>query len=227
MLTKKTKTISINIISALIILICLCLGVVSGTNAWFTSERKNGVEIIVDVGVLQLKVYQNEVDANKNNEINSEKTNETAVEKKYIQLDGQISSDVPVNLKLILTNEDRGSAAMFIRYKFELFARGVEEDILIPTTIDGYGAVNATAKGFRQNLEDGFYYYQKAGSTGEFSTNNNALFENGQNSQIVLLTSFTVPYEDYCNFNGSETVYIKLTIQASSNNNFPEYVSQL
>lgn len=224
MQTKKTKTISINIISVLILLVCLCLGVVNGTNAWFTSERKNGVEIIVDVGVLQVKVYQNEVDVNKNNEINS--SNEAVVEKKYIQLDGQISTDVPVNLKLILTNEDKGSAAMFVRYKFELFARGIDEDTLIPTTIDGYGAVNATAKGFRQNLEDGFYYYQKAGSSGEFSTNNNALFENGQNSQIVLLTSFTVSHEDYCNFNGSETVYIKLTIQASSTNNFPEYVSQ-
>ena len=63
-MSKKTKNISINVLSVFIILVCLLFAVVGETNAWFTAEHQNGIQIVVDVGVLKLKVYQNSIDDN-------------------------------------------------------------------------------------------------------------------------------------------------------------------
>ena len=56
---KQTTSISINILSVFTILICLFISSVSLTNAWFTSDKNEGVLIMINVGKLQLNLYQN------------------------------------------------------------------------------------------------------------------------------------------------------------------------
>ena len=55
---KKTKSISINIVSVIIILTCLLLGLVTPTNAWFTDQHHDGIYINVTVSNLNFKLYQ-------------------------------------------------------------------------------------------------------------------------------------------------------------------------
>ena len=249
---KKTKSISINIISAFIILICLFLGAVGNTNAWFTDTYKQGVVIEVDVGNLNLKVYQNSIsttneifDKTKNTEYetdtNTDGSLNTETDPQYVTLSGEIKPDTAINLKLILASEDKGSVSMYVRFKFELYARGVSADTKIEgVTISGYdtasssisgndtvksdGSMKESQNGFVYNSSDGYYYYQQPQTEEGFKTASNALFEKGEIE--VMLTSFTVPYSAFVNsdgsfkFSNSDTVYIKLTIQVDIAQNF-------
>lgn len=242
-MSKKTKNISINVLSVFIILVCLLFAVVGETNAWFTAEHQNGIQIVVDVGVLKLKVYQNSIDDN--NQIYTNEDNVKESTSKYVNLGGEVLPDTVVPLTLLLSNQDKGSASMYVRFKFEIFARGRDatDDRLVASTISGFtpatyvSAGNAgNQKGFRYNSADGYYYYQSAegASVANFSSTYNAKMV--KNEYATLLTGFTIPYEGYTtasgefipgfldeegNFiNGSESIYIKLTVEAGINSTF-------
>ncbi len=208
-MVKKTKSISINIISVFIILICLLLSCVGVTNAWFTSESQNGVLIKINVGKLQLNLYQ---DINgTSTKILTDVENGSAAKPQYVVLNGAILPDVKNDLILTLSNEDEGSASMYVRFKFEIYARGVLSDTLIESRIDGYVKQTSTTSGFV--LSDGYYYYRD-------KTGANALFEKGASE--VIMESFIVPYSSFINDAGtlkiinSDTIYINLVVEASS-----------
>ena len=236
---KKTKSISINILSVFIILMCLLIGVVGNTNAWFTSEHQNGIQIVVDVGDLKLKLYQNSIDENGNNLVYTYEENTENETDKYVSLSKEIVPDVSNSLTLILSNEDKGSASMYVRFKFELYLRnrGTTADTKIASTISGYTAQASDKDGFRYNSADGYYYYQSStgASSTSFSNDYNTKLEKTKNA--TLLTSFTVPYIGMTDYdgttflpgfvdasgnlvNGSETLYIKLTVEASVTTTF-------
>lgn len=210
---KRKSSISINIVSALIILISLFIGIVGNTNAWFTSEHKEGVQIIVSVGDLKLNLYQKFTGDIKEYPVYTyaENNKETTTEKKYVSLDKKIIPDAENDLQLILKNEDAGSASMYLRFKFELFARGLDEDTLIPTTLGGIDACFNYVEPVEGDVNSGYYYYQ--------NNNNNTLFTKG--TSVSLMTDFVVEFEDLVSSSGkllnisSETLYIKLTIDAS------------
>lgn len=221
---KKTKSISINIVSVLIILTCLFIGVVGNTNSWFTAEHKNGVQIIVDIGNLKLKLYKDSIDENGENLIHSYEDEETQ-NKQYIDLQAVITPNDPIDLVLILSNEDKGSASMFLKYKFEMFYRTIDgTDGKINLTLHDYKQVEEASNGFKYNSGDGFYYYQSSlGATSqEFNNEHNTRF--AKNSNVCLMQSFSVDYSEFIDennesiLNGSETVYLKLTVEASAVN---------
>ena len=209
-MNKKASSISINIVSAFVILLCLLLGVVNPVNAWFTDAHKNGVKIVVDIGDLKLKLYQNSKSTA--NEIFTNEDNLANSTTQYVTLSGEIKPDTNVGLTLILSNEDQGSASMFVRYKFELYRRTQTTDVLLTTNLSGFTAQSGSQKGFKLNTTDGYYYYKN--TTGE-----NALFE--KNATATIMTGFTVPYSAFVDQDGTilaadcDTVYIKLIIDAS------------
>jgi len=211
-MTKKSTTISINILSVFIILVCFCIGVVGYTNSWFSTTQKNGVQIIVDVGEMKLQLYQKL--ATQTNTIYTYDENQENGTTNYVVLDDEIIPDVLTDLNLVLSNEDRGSASMFLRFKFELFVRGVSVDRSIPIEIEGFAQPGESSNGFVKRIVDGetYYYYQNDNGTNE-------KFEKGA-TEISLLTGFKVTYDTVLNnsylSSGSESVYIKLTIDASA-----------
>ena len=212
-MVKKTKSISINILSVFTILVCLFLSSIGVTNAWFTSEKSDGVLITINVGKLQLNLYQ-EIDGTKTKILTNDE-NSNSANPQYVELQGKIDPDEEMELILTLSNEDEGSTSMYVRYKFELYARGTDSDKLIPTTIDGNTEQTGTQKGFV--LDNGYYYYRD-------KTGANALFEKGDSATIMQ--SFTIPYSSFINTNGtlklinSDTIYINLIIEASSSDTF-------
>lgn len=226
---KQSKSISINIVSVLIILTCLLLGLVSPTNAWFTDQHKDGILIGVTVGNLNLKLYQittnassqdveTEIYTNLKNETN-ETDDDSSTTTQFIMLDGKISPDEAVTLRLKLKNLDKGQSSMYIKFKFELYIRGVTADSLITTSIAGFTAPTSITKGFVKGQDD--YYYYKATSAANAE---NAMI--AKSEEVMLMTSFTVPYSSFMDSNGnmliknSDIVYIKLDVEASENANF-------
>ena len=212
---KKTKPISINILSVFTILVSLLLSCVGITNAWFTSEKQNGVKIIVSVGAFQLNLYQ-DIDG-EDTKILTNKDNETSTSPQYVDIGDKILPDTPIELDLTLINEDSGSAAMYVRYKFEVYARGVNSDMLIPCTIAGFTQQTETQVGFDLDESNGYYYYKDTDGT-------NKLFTKGTSQ--TLMTTFTIPYSSFINSNGSlklinsDTIHIKVIIDASSSQTF-------
>ena len=66
---RNKKTISINILSAILILISLFIVIVGQTNSWFTSVHYNGVRLDVFVGGLKYELYQVKDDPNNPTEV--------------------------------------------------------------------------------------------------------------------------------------------------------------
>lgn len=232
---KKSKSISINIVSVFIILTCLLLALITPTNAWFTDKHNSGIYINVTVSNLNLKVYQTidssdiEIYTNKKNEEN-EKDGDTSTNMQFIQLSQKIEPEENVDLKLKLKNEDQGETSVYIRFKFQLMARGVDEDTEIPIQIYDFTAATASTPGF---VKEGDYYYYKENSLEGAA---NALFAKGAgidnpitpaDESIYLLQGFNVPFSSFYDeenenmiIKNSETVYIKLTIDESAESNF-------
>lgn len=212
-MTKKTTSISINVISALIILISLFIGVVGSTNSWFTANHLNGVEILLSVGELKLNLYQKIGTEEVAIYTYDENALPETTTKSYITLEDKVIPDEDVGLELILKNEDAGSSAMYLRFRFELYARGADGDRPIPTSLVNSNA-NFKFKEYVKNDDNSGYYYY-TGSDGK-----NALF-NQNTTGITLMKAFVVEYEDMFDETGellnisSETLYVKLTIDAS------------
>ena len=214
-MTRKKTSISINLLSVLIILMSVFIGIVGQTNSWFTASHENGVQIIVNVGDLKLNLYQ-KIGSNENIVYSyAENDKETTTEKKYITLSQAILPDEQVDLQLILKNEDLGSASMYLRFKFELFACGADSDRLIPTELIGVDEGFILREEILNDVNSGYYYYSEDGTTcGLFKQNTEG---------VNLMTDFVVNYEDMFSDSGellniaSETLYVKLTVDASVN----------
>ena len=191
----------------------LFIGVVGKTNAWFTAEHNNGVEIVVQIGALKLSLYQ-QINSTTANVVYSydENSNKTDMDKKYILLSGAIEPDVSKDLNLYVSNDDSKSVPMYLRYKFELFVRGETIDTQIPVSIAGFTVWVTGQTGMKQE-SDGFYYYTGADGS-------HALLAKGESKTIM--TTFKIDYADMVNslgnakFTYSESVYIKLTIEGSA-----------
>lgn len=200
---------------------CVLLSCVDVTNSWFTSEENN-VHILVEVGTLKLSVYQ---------DINGVETKLLADSEEigdyqgptsdHVVLNTMIAPDEEIDLVLTLSNEDAGTASMYVRYKFEVYVRGIAQDIKLKTQLNNY-TVPVTGSGahagFVLDESTGWYYYKNESATA------NALFAKG--ATAILLESFTIPYDSFMSPQGSmlqtysDTVYIKLTIDASVSENF-------
>lgn len=220
---KKTNSISINILSVFVILICLLLICVDGTNSWFTSQVNN-VHILVDVGTLKLSVYQNIDDVQTKLLTDEEDIGDyNGPTSNYVVLDKMIAPDEEIDLVLTLSNEDSGSSSMYVRYRFEIYSRGVEQDTKLDVEINDYTApVSGTGAhaGFVWDESTEWYYYKNETATA------NALF--AKNATAKLMESFTIPYSSFMDVNGdmiitnSNTIYIKLIVDASVYQNFSE-----
>ena len=210
---KNKSTISINVLLVLVILISLFMGIVSPANAWFKANHADGVQIIVNIGDVKLKLYQIKGENSELVNSNDENSSPNTTEKKYIDLDGPIAPDIPVELNLRLDNQEEGSAGMYVKFKFEIFVRGVDRDQSIPVTVTGVDSWSETNAGFKYNAEDKYYYYCD-------EEGNNKKFEYGVDSSLMLMNSFTIKTEDMFDQNGnakfvlSESIYIKLNVKA-------------
>ena len=211
-MNKRNSTISINIVSALIILISLFIGVVGYTNAWFSAGHSNGVQILINVGDIKLKLYQ--LDANDNRReltnTNIQDGEGETTNKEYIELSDSIAPGTPIELKLQLENKEVGSSAMYVRFKFQLFARGLDEDTEIPVTIASDNSWSSTQEGFKLNTSDNYYYY---------CATNGSHTKMAYNTNVMLINSFTIELADmYDNgelqYTSSESLYIKLSVDA-------------
>lgn len=218
-MNKKRNLTSINVLSVLVILISLFVGIVGQSNAWFTDTHHNGVQVEISVGDLKLKVYQNSVvDTNEIYTIEDNNKNGTS---KYMAISGEIKPDTDVAITMMLANKDTGSAAMYVRFKFEVYARGLNSDTKLEgVTVKGFATPSGTANGFARNANDStdeYYYYRNASGT-------NVLL--AKDAEAKMMTHFNVPFSAFVDADGnflitnSDTVYIKLTVHASVNQNF-------
>ena len=225
---KNAHTISINIISALIIVLCLFMGAINPTNAWFTSASKNGVQIQLEIGDLKLKVFQNDATVETNEILTNDQNNEYETDKNpdetpntdtqpsYVDITGKIIPGKPVDLVLILANTDQASASMYVRFKFEVFIRGISAD----TKIENVALTGCTAPAGENGgfVEDGDYFYYRN------TSGSNILFAKG--TVATMLQKFTIPDSVFVDNSGnmlitnSQTLYIKLTVEGSTSNTF-------
>ena len=212
---KKSKRFSLNIISVFIILLCLLLSCVGITNAWFTSSHREGIQVVVSIGDLKLSLYQ-EINGNNVKILNNDENNEAEI-KQYLQLDSPINASDKTNLILTLANEDKGSTSMYVRFRFELFARGVESNEEIPVTISDFQTASDTQNGLKYDVETDYYYYVN-------NSGANVPLDRGES--VLLMKYFTVNYSEFVNSSGdmivinSNSVFIKLIIEASVSSNF-------
>ena len=204
---KNKKAISFNIVSIFIILICLFVGIIGQTNAWFKSEQNN-IEITVVVGSLNFKLYHDSI--TEENEIYTNNVNNVETEPSYIPLSGEIVPDKPVDLNLILANEeDSSSPDMYIKFNFKLYAQGLSQDTEIATTLLGFANPTTDTAGFVKDAE-GYYHYAKQNGVSYTSV----AFKGGTNT--TLMTKFKVSLEEFLKLKGSETVKIDLVIETST-----------
>lgn len=203
---KKEKSLSINILSVLLILISLFACYFYGVNAWFSQTHNNGVEIYIDFADLMINVYQKE---NGNNRLITPISETDSPS--FINLSGGIVPDEEKSLELILGNDNAGSSPVFVRFKFELYVRGVEQDKCIASEIYGVDAQTATSEGFKFDEETGYYYYSdKAGNPTKVASG----------AIVTMMTGFIVDYENLLAsgdlFNlSSESMYVVFTIDAN------------
>lgn len=184
---KKATKFSINILSILIILTCVLLPVFGETNAWFTSEQRNGIQISASINNLNLKVYQDSVaDANR--------ISDTRV----IALSGVVKPDTDIGLTLLLDNADVGGD-MFVRFSFVVKAKKSDDsEVVVPTSL-------SLGSKFVQSV--GYYYYQSSSGRVAFPAK----------TTETMMTSFRYSMSDFKskNLSGSETLRIYLTVEAS------------
>lgn len=189
---KRTKVVSsLNVMTVLIILLGLLLAFVGVTNSWFTSGQGLQIECIVNIGQMNLSLYQ----VNSDGEdvlIRTFNENETSNQPSYVDVTNgegtkEIVPDVENSLTLKLVNNDQGDQSVYLRYKIEFYVSDYNSnDILLNSTIAGYTAPTASNNGFVYS--NGYYYYQN--NAGE-----NQIFPYGE--EINLMTSFVIDYSSF------------------------------
>lgn len=204
------------------------MSIISPVNAWFTDRQDDGIQILIKVGDLKLSLYHTSVATSNliyTDKINTdnETDNDNTTTSKYIPLSGKVEAGQPVALKLILSNEASDSIPMYVRFKFELYARGITRDELIATELTGMGSpedlilsdsseVSADTWVLdTSNQGQGFYYLQN-------SLGKEVVL--GKDKKLTLFTHFTVPMSEFISngvtgLTNSDELYIKLYIDSS------------
>ena len=215
-MSNNKKTISINILSVLLILVSLFVAIIGSTNSWFTSMHHNGVELNIFIGGMKYELYQVEgtpkverevytYDANKSNSMANKETS-------YVELEDEIIPESPVGLELLLKNdEEASSTSMYLRFTFSVYVLGVEKDnCLNSTTIAGYDEPTETIPGFIKG-EDNYYYLVLKNGTDSYK---GTTFKG--KTEVTLMTEFRIGLDEFLDLNGSESVRLELTIEASA-----------
>ena len=195
---KNVKNISINILTVLIVLFTLLTLSISVGNAWFTSAENRGFYVIMDIGQLNLKLYQT-IDS-KEYEIFTNSKNEKQKTSNYVKLSGEILPEQFTDLNLTLKNEDEGIGTC-IRFKFEVYAcDNSGNSTLLP--------VNLT---LGENIvQNGDYYCYGVNEDSFTYTKFN------KSESLVLFTGFTLPFSSYEMVSSGETIKVALTIEAGN-----------
>lgn len=189
---KRIKVVSsLNVLTVLVILVGLLLAFVGVTSAWFTSGQGLQIECIVNIGQMNLSVYQ-VMDSGDEILIRTFNENETSTTPSYVDITNgagtkEIIPDVQNSLTLKLVNNDAGTQSVYLRYKIEFYVSNYNsDDILLDSNISGFIAPTETSNGFVYS--NGYYYYQNA--SGE-----NQIFD--LNEDVNLMTSFTISYSNF------------------------------
>ena len=212
---KKTKSISLNILSIFTILISLLCAIVGSSSSWFTSQHNKGIKLVVTVNDLNLHVFQARKAGNVELKTKLENANANETSPEYIEYEGDsglIEPDGDYGLNLYISNSEAGTPAIYVRFKFFVYANGVDIDTNMPCTVSGADAT-AGAKGF---VYSNGYYYLKESSAANAK---NATVAQGTTQ--TLFTHFNVPLSSFMDDNGSfvinggETLKFELQIEAS------------
>lgn len=190
---KRKSDISINVLTALVILFSILLLSVGVGNAWFSYNLDNGLYLIVKVGEFNVSLYQ--VEGQNSTQVFTNSKNSTEANPSYIVFNEMVVPEAVNELQLDLKNEDAG-VTVLMRFKFQLYACDGVTDVLIPTTLDlGNDFVYRA---------DGYNYYVD-------ENKNNKIFLN--NERITLFTGFIVGTEDFNKYENGATVKIVLTVE--------------
>lgn len=208
----RKRTNNSNFVTAILALLVLLLAFTGITYAWFTSGSGLSVEMVVNIGGLNLKMYQSI--SGSRVEINTLEDNADSATASYVDItngDGvlEIRPDTTYTLNLILSNEDAGSEAPYIRYKIEMYAQNYPTDILLNPNITISSPSTDTGAGVFVLDSDGYYYYQNS------STGNPIEYSSGTSK--TMISTFTIPYSDYYNnpnINGN-SIKIVITVEGS------------
>lgn len=189
---KLQKNSQLYILSVMTVLIILSLAVVGITNSWFTSGENKKIEMVINIGQIDIGVYQVKSDGSEVL-INTNQANQSSSSPSYVDLTDETNSreiipDQNYTLNLILKNNDEGNQSLYLRYKIELYACNNGEDILLHPTISGFTVPSAGANGFVYDETDGYYYYRN--SAGENQTYNSMADDS-------IIGTFSIPYSDF------------------------------
>lgn len=136
---NKTRGFSILIYSVFIALACLFVSIISSTNAWFSTDLRKGMFFELNVGSLDVNLYQDEVGP-----LNLLKPTSMQLSK------GEYDLTNSPELKLILCNTVSGSQDMYARFSFQVYALQWGKEILLDVTVKG--------SEFEKNDDDGKFY---------------------------------------------------------------------
>lgn len=189
---SKRQGSLINILSLALVLVCLFMPIIGSADSWFTYSGSNVVQITASMSGIDIALYHTSVASG--NVIKTNTENSDAGTANYIPLNGAIHPDTVKPLTLIVENTKETS--VYVKFKFEVYADGLEGDTLIPCSI--------TNSGFTQS-GDYFVYGNTAAGTSI-----------AQNGTATLMTGFTIAYEDFETIGNSETIKLKVEVIASS-----------
>lgn len=189
---KLRRDSQLSILSVMLILTTLLLAILGITNSWFTSGENKKIELVINIGQINIAVYQQKPDGSEVL-INTFEENETSPQPSYVDLTDNTGSreivpDQNYSLNLILKNTDVGDQSLYIRYKIELYACNNDEDILLHPSISGFTAPTASSNGFVYDETDGYYYYRNGAGV-------NQPYDSNQSNSII--GAFSIPYSDF------------------------------
>jgi len=204
---RTSKSISITLILAIMLLACLLLQVVGKTSAWFTDGGEGGdkVQITINVAGIGVQIYQFDGE----NDVEIDPNDET--KQSYINLNvGEIAPEqsVDVNLKLG-TSEPAG---VYVRYQFLVYALGQEEPINTTDTLDEIknnadtSDVDESKYEFVYQGTDKYYYFRD-------NTGKQAKLTRGF-GHVSIMQSFKISEDNFANLNG-ETIKIVVNVECS------------
>ena len=199
---RTSKSISITLILAFMLLACLLMQAVGVTGAWFTASGSN-VQIIINIAGVGVNIYQNGklVDPDKAKENPDDETLQS-----YISLDaGEIEpgEEIPVNLTMS-TSEPSG---VYVQYKFEVYALGQSEKLLTTTDI-GYLEYSQQTTGF---VIDNNGYYHLLSYVNQEETEVKLTRDMGA---VSIMEKFAISADEFAskNLNG-ETIKVVVTVE--------------
>ena len=188
---RTSKSISITLILAFMLLACLLMQAVGVTGAWFTA---GGTKVVINIAGLGVKLYQDGVEIDP--EDNTKQT--------YLNLEGEIAPDaqIPVNLTLS-TSEPSG---VYVRYKFEVYALGQTATKITTTDIGYLQYVENTKIGFDIEAVSGYYYL--------YATNGQEAKLTRDMGAVSIMEKFSISSAQFenNNFNG-ETIKVIVTVE--------------